>query len=114
MSPGMQILDEKNDGVAILVGGKVSNARTAPSFSRLVIPFMPNNPPRWPEVTEAVHHIVDVWMKQARRGERVGEWIERIGWEKFFGLTGLPFSDKLIDDFIFSKETFRTTAAFKY
>lgn len=114
MSPGMQILDEKNDGVAILVGGKVSNARTAPSFSRLVIPFLPNNPPRWPEVTEAVHHIVDVWIANARRGERMGEWIERIGWEKFFSLTGIPFDEKLIDDFIFSKETFRTTAAFKY
>jgi sulfite reductase beta subunit len=41
MSPGMQILDAENDGIAILVGGKVSNARSVPSFSRLVIPFLP-------------------------------------------------------------------------
>lgn len=114
MSPGMEILDPKNDGIAILVGGKVSNARTAPTFSRLVIPFLPNNPPRWPEVTEAVHNLVEVWKNNARQGERVGEWIERIGWERFFGLTGIPFTDKHIDDFIFSKETFRTSAAFKY
>lgn len=114
MSPGMEILDAKNDGVAILVGGKVSNARTVPSFSRLVIPFLPNNPPRWPEVTDAVRNIVETWVKYARKGERVGEWIERIGWEKFFALTGIPFSDKCIDDYMFSRETFRTTAAFKY
>jgi sulfite reductase beta subunit len=114
MSPGMEIIDAQNDGVAILVGGKVSNARTAPAFSRLVIPFLPNNPPRWPEVTAAVHNIVDVWRTQARSGERMGEWIERVGWERFFSLTGIPFSEKLIDDFIFSRETFRTTAAFKY
>lgn len=114
MSPGMEILDPKNDGCAILVGGKTSNARSAPSFSRMVIPFLPNNAPRWPEVTDAVRHIVEVWMNNARKGERMGEWIERIGWEKFFSLTEIPFSDKLIDDYIFSRETFRTSAAFKY
>ncbi|NLU47207.1 MAG: dissimilatory-type sulfite reductase subunit beta [Syntrophomonadaceae bacterium] len=114
MSPGMQILDAKNDGLAIMVGGKVSNARSYPSFSRLVIPFLPNNPPRWPEVTEAVRNIVETWVKHARKGERLGEWIERIGWERFFTLTNIPFSDKCIDDYIFSRETFRTSAAFKY
>jgi sulfite reductase beta subunit len=94
MSPGMQILDAENDGIAILVGGKVSNARSVPSFSRLVIPFLPNNPPRWPEVTEAVRNIVETWLRHARTGERVGEWIERIGWERFFTLADIPFSDK--------------------
>ena len=44
----------------------------------------------------------------------MGEWIERIGWERFFSVTGIPFNDKLIDDYIFSRETFRTSAAFKY
>jgi sulfite reductase beta subunit len=114
MSPGMQILDPLNDGCAILVGGKTSNARTAPSFSRMVIPFLPNNPPRWPEVTDAIKNIVEVWVNNAREGERIGEWIERIGWERFFSLTGIEFTDKLIDDYIFSRETFRTSAAFKY
>lgn len=114
MSPGMEILDPKNDGVAILVGGKTSNARSNPSFSRMVIPFLPNNAPRWPEVTEAVRKIVDIWASHARKGERIGEWIERIGWERFFTLTNIPFSDKLIDDYIFSRETFRTSAAFKF
>lgn len=114
MSPGMEIMDGKNDGCAILVGGKVSNARNVPSFSRMVIPFLPNNPPRWPEVTDAVRMIVETWMSNARQGERMSEWIERIGWERFFSITNIPFSDKLIDDYIFSRETFRTSATFKY
>ncbi|GAW91763.1 dissimilatory-type sulfite reductase subunit beta [Calderihabitans maritimus] len=114
MCPAMEIIDAENDGIAILVGGKVSNARTAPAFSRLAIPYLPNNPPRWPEVTEAVRNIVEVWAANAKKGERVGEWIQRIGWENFFKLTGIPFTDKHIDDFIFSVPTFRTTTNFKW
>ncbi len=114
MCPAMQIMDAENDGLAILVGGKVSNARSAPAFSRLVIPYLPNNPPRWPEVVEAVRNIVDVWIRDARSGERVGEWIGRIGWESFFKRSGIPFSDKLIDDYIFSVPTFRSTTNFRW
>jgi sulfite reductase beta subunit len=61
-----------------------------------------------------VRQIVEIWLKEARTGERVGEWVERIGWERFFEKTGIPFTDKHIDDYIFSRESFRTTAAFKY
>lgn len=114
MSPGMHIIDEVNDGIAILVGGKVANARTAPAFSRMVIPYLPNTAPRWPETVAAIRNIVECWIEGGRKGERLGDWIERIGWEKFFEVTGIPFSDKLIDDYIFSRETFRTSAAFKY
>lgn len=114
MSPGMPIADPDNDGCAILIGGKVANARTNPMFSRMVIPFLPNTPPRWPEVTKAVRDIVELWAANANKGERLGEWVERIGWESFFKLAGLEFSDKLIDDYIFSRETFRTAATFKY
>lgn len=113
MCPSMEIADPVNDGVSIWVGGKVSNARTAPKFSRLAIPFLPNNPPRWPEVTDAVKHLVEVWAGNARPGERMGEWIDRIGWERFFKLTGLPFTEKHIDDFTFSPTTFRNTTQFR-
>jgi sulfite reductase beta subunit len=114
MCPGMKIADPENDGVAIFVGGKVSNARSAPMFSRLAIPYLPNNPPRWPEVTRAVCKLVEVWARNARKGERYGEWIERIGWERFFDLAEIPFTDKHIDDFTFSIPTFRTAATFKW
>jgi len=112
--PAMPIADPENDGVAIFVGGKVSNARTAPKFSRLAIPYLPNNPPRWTETVEAVKHLLEVYAKNALPGERYGEWIERIGWERFFKLTGLPFTEKHIDDFIFAPTTFRTTTQFNW
>jgi sulfite reductase beta subunit len=112
--PAMQIHNAEFDGVAIFVGGKVSNARTPPMFSRLAIPFLPNNPPRWPEVVDAIKNIVDVYAARAREGERVSEWIERIGWEKFFRLTGIEFTDKHIDDFTHAVTTFRNTTNFKW
>lgn len=112
--PALKIMDPVNDGLSIWVGGKVANARTAPMFSRLAIPFLPNNPPRWPEVTEAVKNLVEVWAANAKPDERMGEWIERIGWERFFKLANLPFTDKHIDDFSHAKTTFRSTTQFKF
>ncbi len=97
--PSMPLNDPDNDGISIWVGGKVSNARTTPKFSKLAIPFIPNNPPRWPEVVEAVVNIVEVYAKNAKKYERMGEWIERIGWPKFFELTGIEFTRYHIDDF---------------
>lgn len=112
--PPMEIHDPEFDGVAIVAGGKVGNLRSNPKFSKLVVPFIPNNPPRWSEVTAAVRKIFDAYVAGAKKHERVGEWIERIGWEKFFKVTGLPFTHQHIDDFMIARETFRTAATFKW
>jgi sulfite reductase beta subunit len=112
--PAIDVMDPENDGVSIWVGGKLSNARTPPKFSRLAIPYLPNNPPRWPEVTEAVNNLVEVWRARAKPGERMGEWIDRIGWERFFQLTGIPFTAKHIDDFTHATTTFRATTQFRF
>ena len=53
-------------------------ARGPARMSKLVIPFLPNNPPRWPETVKAVKHLVEVYAKDAKKHERMGEWIERI------------------------------------
>ncbi|MEW6618184.1 MAG: dissimilatory-type sulfite reductase subunit beta [bacterium] len=107
--PAMPIADPLNDGVSIWVGGKVSNARTTPMFTKLAIPFLPNNPPRWPEVVSAVKNIIEVYAKNAFKYERVGEWINRIGWPKFFDLTGIKFTKYHIDDFKHAGQTYRKT-----
>jgi sulfite reductase beta subunit len=112
--PAINIKDPERDGVAIVVGGKVNSLRSDPKFSKLAIPFFYNDPPRWPKVVAAVKNILETYAKHARRHERVGEWIERIGWERFFKLTGIEFTFQHIDDFTFARETFRTSAAFKY
>ena len=105
--PSMPLNDPLNDGVSIWVGGKVSNARHEPMFSKLAIPFIPNNPPRWPEVTDAIRNLVEIWAKNAHPYERMGEWIERIGWPRFFKMTGIPFKKEHIDDFKHAGLTFK-------
>jgi sulfite reductase beta subunit len=87
------------DGVAIVVGGKAANTGDGPAMAKVVVPYLPNNPPRWPEVTGVVKKIVDAWAGNARKDERVGEWINRIGWEKFYERTRLPLSFKVIDGY---------------
>lgn len=114
MCPAMPLADPEGDGIAILVGGKVSNSRSMPKFSKLVIPFLPNTPPRWPETVEAVKNILEVYTKDAKKYERIGEWAERIGWEKFFEKTGIPFTIKSIDDYRLAYDTWRTSTQFKF
>ena len=112
--PPINIHNPEQDGVAIVVGGKVGSLRKGPSFSKLAIPYIKNNPPRWPEVVDAVKNILDTYAKGARKHERLGEWIDRIGWEAFFRETGIQFTHQHIDDFTFARDTFRTSAAFKW
>jgi len=112
--PSMPMADALNDGVSIWVGGKVSNARTEPTFSKLAIPFLPNNPPRWPEVTDAVRNIVEVWANNARKYERMGEFIERIGWPRFFKMTDIEFQKEHIDDFKHAGLSYKRSAQIRH
>lgn len=114
MCPAMPLADPEGDGIAILVGGKVSNRISAPKFSKLVIPFLPNTTPRWPEVVAAVKKILLAYADDAKKYERIGEWAERIGWEKFFEKCDIPFTEKSIDDYRLAYDTWRTTTQFKF
>ncbi|MBM3731956.1 MAG: dissimilatory-type sulfite reductase subunit beta [Acidimicrobiia bacterium] len=96
--PPMQINDPENSKLAIWVGGKHSSTRSKPAFHKLVVAGLPNNPPRWPEVAEVVKTILYAYKENARAWERMNEWIDRIGWPRFFELTGLPFTKYHIDD----------------
>ena len=105
--PSLPLNDPLNDGVSIWVGGKVSNARSEPRFSKLAIPFIPNNPPLWPEVVDSIKLIFDTWVKHAHKHERIGEWIDRITCPKFFDLTGIKFEKVHIDDYKYAGLTFQ-------
>ncbi len=96
--PPMQINDPEHSKIAIWVGGKNANARSKPTFHKLVAAGIPNNPPRWPEAGAVVKKILQVYKQDAHDWERLGEWIERIGWPRFFELTGLPFTRFHIDN----------------
>ena len=99
MCPALPIADHAGDGIAIMVGGKVSNRMTMPKFSKVCVAYIENEPPRWPTLAKTVRKIVDTYAANARKYERLGDWIERIGWQDFFALTGLEFTHHLIDDF---------------
>jgi sulfite reductase beta subunit len=114
MCPALPLADRDGDGIALWVGGKVSNSRVAPKFSKLAIPFIPNEPPRWPTTVKAVKNILETYASDARKYERIGEWVERIGWERFFGKTGIEFTHQHIDDYRLAVTTWRTTTQFKF
>jgi sulfite reductase beta subunit len=114
MCAAMPLADSEGDCINILVGGKISNRISKPKFSKIVATALPNNPPRWPEVTDTIKKIVDVYAKDANKYERLGDWAERIGWEKFFEKTGLPFTWHVIDDYRLAYDTLRTSTQFKF
>ena len=114
MCMALPLADGTSDGIAILAGGKISNRLSAPKFSKVVVPILPNNPPRWPEVTAVVKKMVEVWAKEANKYERLGDWAERIGWEKFYEKMDLPFTHHILDDYRLAVDTYRTSTQFKF
>jgi dissimilatory sulfite reductase beta subunit len=115
MCPSMPLADQEGDGIVIMAGGKVSNRISAPKFSKVVVAFIPNEPPRWPTTAKVIRRMIEVYAADARKYERLGEWAERIGWERFFEKTELEFSHHLIDDFRDpAYYTWRQTSQFKF
>jgi len=114
MCQAVPLSDKEGDGVCVLAGGKLSNRISEPKFSKVVVPWLPNNFPRFPEVVNTVKKIVEVYASDARKYERLGDWAERIGWEKFFEKCDLPFTEHLIDDYRLAYDTYRTSTQFKY
>ena len=115
MCPAMPLADKEGDGIVIMAGGKVSNRISAPKFSKVVVAFLPNNAPRWPETTAVIKKMVETYSADARKYERLGEWAERIGWERFFEKCELDFTHHLIDDFRDpAYYTWRQTSQFKF
>ncbi|MEJ2022529.1 MAG: dissimilatory-type sulfite reductase subunit beta, partial [Maritimibacter sp.] len=108
--PPMQINGKEETRIAIWVGGKHSNARSKPTFHKLAVANLPNNPPHWPEVSEIVRRIVQTYKKDAKHWERMGEWIERIGWNRFFDKTGLAFTKHHLDTWTGARKTMNMSA----
>ena len=112
--PPMQINDSEYTRLSIWVGGKHSNARSKPMFHKLVASNIPNNAPRWPEVAEIVKKILKAYKENAKEWERMGEWVERIGWKRFFELTDLPFTKYHIDNWRGSRNNLNQSAHIRF
>ncbi len=114
MCMALPLSDAEGDCVTIMAGGKVSNRISPPKFSKVVVPALPNTFPRFPEVCENVKKIVNAYAADANKYERIGDWADRIGWERFFEKCDLPFTDHLLDDYRLQYDTYRTSTQFKY
>ncbi|MBF0158921.1 MAG: dissimilatory-type sulfite reductase subunit beta [Magnetococcales bacterium] len=112
--PAMEINHPDYSKLAVWVGGKNSNARTRPANMKLVCHGLPNNPQRWPEVTEVVKRILGAYKKGGREWERLGEWADRIGWKRFFEETGLPFDKYMIDNYRHARVSFNQSAHVRF
>ncbi|HAE04711.1 MAG TPA: dissimilatory-type sulfite reductase subunit beta, partial [Gammaproteobacteria bacterium] len=71
-------------------------------------------PPRWPEVGAVVKQILAVYKGDARDWERVGEWVERIGWPAFFEKTGLPFTKFHVSDWKGTRHQLNSSAYIRF
>ncbi len=115
MCPSMPLADTEGDGIVLMAGGKVSNRISIPKFSKVVVAFIPNEAPRWPKTTAIIKNMVEAYSNGANKYERLGEWAERIGWERFFEACELDFTHHLIDDFRDPAYlTWRQTSQFKF
>ncbi len=112
--PSMEINHPEHSKLAIWVGGKNSNPRSKPTNMKLVAYGLPNNPPRWPEVNEVVRKILMTYKEDAKDWERMGEWIDRIGWKRFFEKTGLPFDEYMIDNYRHARTSFNQSAHVRF
>jgi sulfite reductase beta subunit len=115
MCPSMPLADKEGDGIVLMAGGKVSNRISNPKFSKVVVGFLPNETPRWPSTVKAIRQMVEAYAADANKYERLGDWAERIGWERFFEKCELDFTHHLIDDFRDpAYYTWRQTTNFKF
>ncbi|MBF0310666.1 MAG: dissimilatory-type sulfite reductase subunit beta [Magnetococcales bacterium] len=112
--PAMEINHPDYSKLAVWIGGKNSNARTRPTNMKLVCHGLPNNPPRWPEVNEVVKRILMAYKEGGRDWERLGEWVDRIGWRRFFEVTGLEFDKYMIDSYRYSRVSLNKSAHVRF
>ncbi len=99
---------------ALYVGGKAANSGDGPAYGKLVAIDLKPVPPDYEDIVGSVKKIVCCWRDGARKGERVGEWINRIGWEKFYEKTGLTMDISTIDNFVQNVTALKTSVRFRW
>ncbi|MGD0718439.1 MAG: dissimilatory-type sulfite reductase subunit beta [Thermoplasmata archaeon] len=77
-------------GVSVLVGGKSSNTGVGPTLARVLVPWIPAHPPEYRETVAVVRKIIDTWRAGAEPGERIADWIHRVGMETVFQQLRVP------------------------
>ena len=81
-------------GVAILVGGKM-RGKYGPMLAKVLVPFIKAVPPDYKEVFDFIERLTEVYDEHARKKERLGDFLLRIGINEFFRLVGVEPSPLL-------------------
>ena len=82
--------DPDKVGVSVLIGGKSSNTGVGPTLARVLVPWIPAQPPEYREAVAVVRKIIDAWRAGAKPGERVADWIHRVGMKNVFETLKVP------------------------
>ncbi|NOZ06254.1 MAG: hypothetical protein GXP41_07885 [Chloroflexi bacterium] len=80
-------------GVAIVVGAKF-RGKYGPLLGKVLTPFVPANPPDYNEVFEIADRVADAFDEHARRKERLGDMIFRVGMDQFTEWVGVEPSPR--------------------
>ena len=115
MCPALPVFDcrERRRGPAGRRQG-VQLPRPRPCSPSWRCPICPTIRPAGRKWSQAIRKILIKYAEGANKWERVGEWVERIGWEKFFEVCEIPFTFQHIDDYRWAYDTYRTSMHFKF
>lgn len=86
MSPAVRRGDDQ--GVALLVGAKM-RGKYGPLMGKVLVPFIPAQPPEYAELFDLIERVTEVYDANAKRKERMGDFIFRIGFDKFAEMCGI-------------------------
>ncbi len=107
-------MKSESAGAAIVVGGKAGNTGAGPAWAKVAVPYVRAEPPRYAEIVSIVKRIIAAWSSDAKKDERLRDWISRMGWEKFFEKTSLPVTSKLIDGSVDRISKIKSDVRFKW
>jgi sulfite reductase beta subunit len=82
--------DTTKIGISILVGGKSSNTGRGQNLAMVLIPWIPISPPNYREVVAVLQKIIDMWKGNAVAGERLADYVRRIGLREFQKALDIP------------------------
>ncbi len=84
------VWDPAKIGVSVLIGGKSSNTGVGPTLARVLVPWIPAQAPDYRETVAVVRKIIDVWRADAESGERIADWVNRVGMKRVFEQLKVP------------------------
>lgn len=87
--PAIKPGDDK--GFAITAGGKMKG-KFGPMKGKVIFPFIKATPPDYKELVQAYDKICEIYDEHGRKKERIGDMIQRLGFDKFLEWCGVEVS----------------------